>query len=119
MGQDKEGLKLDYCEVCKVFYNAKQNESHLVCLLNAELPTEVLLSLKSIPDKDQFILILQEKLDIALEALERYAQGRALQLRVDKRDVWADRAKWHERSMSDWCDKMTAREALEEINHVK
>lgn len=111
----QEGLKLDYCEVCKAFYDPKRNGSHLICLLNAELPAEELLKIKAIPDKDEYILKIQKRLQIAVEALEKYASGQALQLRREKRDVWADRARWHERSMSDWCDRMTAREALAAI----
>lgn len=63
---------------------------------------------------------LEAKLSIAVEALQRYANGQALKVKPEKIHLYIDdichgNPLWHQRSMSDYDAKLLAKEALEKL----
>jgi len=68
----------------------------------------------------KFYTKIESKLSIAVEALQRYANGQALKVKPEKIHLYIDdichgNPLWHQRSMSDYDDRLLAKEALEKL----
>lgn len=67
---------------------------------------------------------LKSKLAIATEALEEYSRGCAIRIKSEKwhlydQDYATYSPQWYQRSMSDYDDRIVAREALNNINNLQ
>lgn len=67
---------------------------------------------------------LEEQLTIATEALEEYSRGCAIRIKSEKwhlydQDYATYSPQWYQRSMSDYDDRIVAREALNNINNLQ